>query len=263
MESQKCEVRSTYFLLTFYFALFTFDFAVGAQRGPVTAQFEIVSVKPTPPGARGGPGPFVQTEPGHLVARGPLVFLIEYAYGVNGTYIDGGPGWLRSDRYDVDARQPADAQSFATMPAMMQAALSDRFKLQVRREIRESPVLFLTVAKNGARLTRAAPGDEARTFGRPGELVATKITMPGLAGLLSRNVGRMVQDRTGIDGAYNITLRATNEVQGPDRLGRTPVDPDAPSLGTALEEQLGLKLETGRGPVEFLIVDQADRPTAD
>ena len=151
----------------------------------------------------------------------------------------------RCPSYDIDARQ------------------ADRFKLQVHREVRESPVLFLTVAKGGPRLTRAAPADEARTLGRPGELIATKITMPGLAGLLSRNVGRIVQDRTGIEGTYNITLRATNEMQGPDRLGRTPVDPDAPSIGTALEEQLGLKLEAGRGPVDFLIVDRAERPLAD
>ena len=233
------------------------------QSGPATLQFEVVSVKPTQPGSRGGPGPFVQTEPGHLVARGPLIFFLEYAHGVNGTYIDGGPDWLRSDRYDIDARQANDAQAFATMPAMMQAVLVDRFRLRVHREVRESAVLFLTVAKGGPRLTRSAPADEAKTLGRPGELVATKITMPGLAGLLSRNVGRLVQDRTGIEGTYNITLRATNELQGPDPLGRTPVDPDAPSIGTALEEQLGLRLETGRGPVEFLIVDRAERPAAD
>ena len=111
-----------------------FDFTIRAQRESAAAQFDIVSVKPTQPGTRGGPGPFVQTEPGHLIARGPLVFFIEYAYGVAGTYVDGGPAWLRSDRYDIDARQAVDAQAFATMPAMMQAALADRFKLQVHRE---------------------------------------------------------------------------------------------------------------------------------
>lgn len=234
------------------------------QSGPPTPRFEVVSVKPTQPGTtRGGPGPYVQTEPGHLVARGTLAFFIEYAYGVHATNVDGGPSWLRSERFDIDARQAADAQSFVTMPAMMRAALSDRFKLQVRREVRESPVLLLTVAKGGPKLTRSAPTDEAQTRGRPGELVATQITMAGLASVLSRNVGRMVQDRTGIDGTYNIALRATNEILGPDRLGRTAVDPDAPSIGTALEEQLGLTLEPGRGPVEFLIVDRAERPEAD
>jgi uncharacterized protein (TIGR03435 family) len=233
------------------------------QRGPATPRFDVVSVKPAQPGARGGPGPFVQTEPGHLVARGTLAFFIEYADGVNDANVDGGPGWLRSDRYDIDARQAADAQSFATMPVMMRNGLADRFGLQVHREMRESPVLFLTVAKGGPRLTRSAPTDEAQTRGRPGELVATRITMSGLAGLLSRNVGRTVRDRTGIEGTYNITLRATNEIQGPDRLGRTAVDPDAPSIGTALEEQLGLKLEPGHAPVQFEVVDRAERPTPD
>jgi uncharacterized protein (TIGR03435 family) len=203
----------------------------------------------------------VQTEPGHLIARGTLSFFIEYAYGVNSGYVDGGPAWLRSDRYDIDARQGADAQSFATMPVMTQTALADRFKLVTHRETRETPVLLLMVSKGGSRLTRSAPTDDAQTRGRPGEIVATKITMAGLASVLSRNVGRMVLDRTGLDGFYNITLHATNDVQaGPDRLGRTPVDPDAPSIGTALEEQLGLRLESGRGPVEFLVIDRAERP---
>ena len=87
--------------------------------------------------------------------------------------------------------------------------------------------------------------------------------MAALARFLVPMVRRSVSDRTGLDGFYNIGLRATNEVQGPDRLGRTPVDPDAPSIGTALEEQLGLRLESGRGPVEFLIIDRVERPAAD
>lgn len=236
---------------------------VVAQGGPADRQFEVVSVKPTQPGSRGGPGPFVQTEPGHLIARGTVQFLIEYAYAQNGMYIEDGPDWMRGERFDVDARQPADAQSYATMPAMMQRALADRFKLAVHRETRQTPILLLTVAKGGPKLTPSAPSDEAETRGRPGELVATKITMAGLARLLSRDIGRMVQDRTGLTGVYNITLRATNEVQGPDRLARSPVDPNAPSIGTALQEQLGLTLESGRGPVEFLIIDRVERPAAD
>lgn len=233
---------------------------VGAQSEP---SFEVFSVKPTPPGSRGGPGPFVNTEPGRLVARGTLAFFIEYAYGINGSYLEGGPDWIRSDRFDIEAHQPSNAQSFATMTAMMRAALADRFRLDAHRETRQVPVLLLTVAPGGPKLTRSAPADEPETRGRPGELVAMRISMAGLASQLSRSVGRMVQDRTGLDGFYNITLRSTNDVQGPDRLGRTAVDPDAPSLGTALEEQLGLKLESGRGPVEFLVIDRAERPTAD
>jgi uncharacterized protein (TIGR03435 family) len=244
---------------------------LSAQAGPGSRgvrleadHFEVVSVKPTQPGSRGGPGPFVNTEPGRLAARGTLGFFIEYAYGINGSYLEGGPDWIRSDRFDIDARQPSNAQSFATMTVMMRTALADRFRLGVHRETRQVPVLLLTVARGGPKLTRSALTDEPETRGRPGELIATKISMAGLASQLSRSLGRVVQDRTRLDGFYNITLRATNDVvQGPDRLGRTPVDPDAPSLGTALEEQLGLKLESGRGPVEFLIIDRAERPGAD
>jgi uncharacterized protein (TIGR03435 family) len=231
-----------------------------AQPGP---SFDVVSVKPTQPGSRGGPGPFVNTEPGRLVARGTLAFYIEYAYGINGSYLEGGPDWIRSDRFDIEARQPSNAQSFGTMTTMMQTALADRFMLSVHRETRQVPVLLLTVAKGGPKLTRSALTDEPETRGRPGELIATRISMAGLASQLSRSVGRMVQDRTGLAGFYNLTLRATNDVQGSDRLGRTPVDPEAPSIGTALEEQLGLTLESGRGPVDFLVVDRAARPVAD
>lgn len=245
----------------YHVALVLLAFAgLSAQLGP---SFEVVSVKPTQPGSRGGPGPFVNTEPGRLSARGTLLFFVEYAYGVNGIYVEGGPDWIRSDRFDIEGRQLATAQSFATMTSMMRTALTERFKLAVHREMRPVPVLLLTVARGGPKLTRSAPTDESETRGRPGELIATRISMAGLASQLSRSVGRMVQDRTGLDGFYNITLRATNEVQGTDHLGRTAADPDAPSIGTALEEQLGLKLESGRGPVEFLVIDRAERPAAD
>lgn len=229
-----------------------------------TPQFDVVSIKPTQPGSRGGPGPFVNTTPGRLMARGTLGFFIEYAYGINGMYIEGGPDWVRSDRFDIDARQPAGSESFPLIRDMLRAALADRFKLMVRQVRRDVPVLVLTVAKGGPKLTPSSPDDEAQTRGRPGELVATKISMVGLASQLSRSVGRIVQDRTGLPGVYNITLRATNDgFQRSDPLGRTVTDPDAPSIGTALEEQLGLKLESGRGPVDVLIIDRAERPSTD
>jgi uncharacterized protein (TIGR03435 family) len=230
---------------------------------PSAQQFEIVSVKPTEPGSRGGPGPFIQTEPGHLIARGTVQFFIEYAYSQNRMYIEGGPGWLRADRFDVDAKQAPGSASFPLMPVMMRAALTDRFKLAVHTETRQLPVLLLMVAKGGPKLQPAAATDEARMTGIPGELRGTKATMAQLAGQLSRSLGRIVRDRTGLTGAYNFTLRATNDSAGPERLGRTLADPDAPSVATALEEQLGLRLESGRGPVDVLMIDRVERPIAD
>ena len=230
----------------------------------VAQQFDVVSVKPTQPGSPGGPGPFVQTEPGFLRARGSLQFFIEYAYGQNPQYLEGGPDWIRSDRFDIEGRQSSGAQSLATLPIMLRTALTDRFKLAVRRETRERPVLLLTVAKGGPKLTLSEANEEPQLRGRPGELVASKMSMKGLASQLSRLVGRQVEDRTGLTGLYTFTLHATNEgFQKPDPLGRAPVDPDAPDISTALDEQLGLKLESGRGPVTFLIIDRAERPTAD
>lgn len=232
----------------------------GAQRG---TQFEVVSIKPTQPGSPGGPGPFVNTTPGRLSARGTLGFFIEYAYGINGMYVEGGPAWVRSDRFDIEATQPPGSESFPLMRDMLRAALADRFRVIVRSQRRELPVLLLTVAKGGPKLTPSAADDEAQTRGRPGELIATKISMAGLASQLSRSVGRIVQDRTGLQGFYNITLRATNEgFERADPLERKIADPGAPSVGTALEEQLGLRLESGRGAVDVLIIDRAERPAA-
>jgi uncharacterized protein (TIGR03435 family) len=206
----------------------------------------------------------VNTTPGRLAARGTLAFFIEYAYGINGMYIEGGPAWARADRFDIDARQGPGAESFPLMRDMLRTALADRFKLIMHTQHRELPVLLLTVAKGGPKLTPSAPTDEAQTRGRPGELTATKISMAGLASQLSRAAGRIVQDRTGLQGLYNITLRASDDgFARADPLGRPAVDPGAPSMVTALEEQLGLKLESGRGPVEVLTIDRAERPAAD
>jgi uncharacterized protein (TIGR03435 family) len=241
--------------------------AIVASLEPSRAQaprFDVVSIKPTQPGSRGGPGPFVNTTIGRLTARGTLSFFIEYAYGINGMYVEEGPSWVRSDRFDIEATQPPGSESFPQMRDMLRAALADRFMLVTHSERRQLPVLLLTVAKSGPTLTPSAPTDEAQTRGRPGELVATKISMTGLASQLSRLVGRIVQDRTGLPGVYNITLRATNDgFERPDPLGRPVANPDAPSIGTALEEQLGLKLESGRGPVDVLVIDHAERPAPD
>src|SRR5262245_6195994 len=99
-------------------------------------QFDVVSIKPTQAGSRGGPGPFVNTTPGRLMARGTLAFFIEYAYAINGLYVEGGPGWVRSDRFDIDARQPAGSQSFPLVRDMLRGALADRFQLKVHEERR-------------------------------------------------------------------------------------------------------------------------------
>jgi uncharacterized protein (TIGR03435 family) len=144
----------------------------------------------------------------------------------------------------------------------MMRVLSKRDGITVNRSMWLTLAIVLGIGFHAGR-AQTPQFDEAQTRGRPGKLVATRISMVALASQLSRSVGRIVQDRTGLPGVYNITLRATNDgFRRTDPLGRDSADPGAPSIVTALEEQLGLKLESGRGPVDVLIIDRAERPEA-
>lgn len=227
------------------------------------AAFDAVSVKPTQPGSPGGPGPFVSTSPGRLQARGALLFFIEFAHGIRSAQVEGGPDWVRNERYDLTAVLPAAATPTIPAPASLQPVLAERFKLRTRRLVKESDILALVVGGGGVKIKPPGPGDEASTQGAPGRLIATRITMRQLAGQLSRMTGRVVTDRTGLSGEFNLTLTWSTEDQGPDPLNRPTAGPDAPALSTALQEQLGLRLERARGPVEVLVIDSVERPTPD
>jgi uncharacterized protein (TIGR03435 family) len=134
--------------------------------------------------------------------------------------------------------------------------LEDRFKLAVHRETRQLPVFVMTVAKSGSKLRAADPNGEGflGRRGVRGPLTGRKASMPGLAATLSLVMGRKVLDRTGLTGLYDFTLE-----YAPDNA----VDSELPSLVTALQEQLGLKLESSKGPVEVLVIDHAEKPTED
>jgi len=238
--------------------------AVNAQSVPAPdARFDVVSVKPAQPGGRGGPGPFVSTNPGRLQARGPLLFLIEFAYGVRAAQIDGGPDWIRSDRFDIDAAM-APGSSIFPSPAMLRPVLEDRFSLRTHRVTRDGPILALVVGKNGPKLEKPGPGDQPSTQGAPGRLIAKRMSMRQLASHLSGRMGRPVEDRTNLAGEFNFTLTfGPDDFQRPDPLGRPAVAPDAPAFETAIEEQLGLRLTNARGKVELLVVDRVEKPAPD
>jgi uncharacterized protein (TIGR03435 family) len=235
-----------------------------AQAVPVpAARFDVVSVKPTQPGGRGGPGPFVNTNPGRLLARGPLIFFIELAYGVRAAQIEGGPGWIRSDRFDIDAAMAPGSAVFPP-PAMLMPVLADRFGLRAHRVTREGSILALVVGKNGLKMQTPEPSDKSLTQSGPGRLIAKRMSMRQFASLLSGSMGKLVEDRTNLSGEFNFTLTWTpDEFQRPDPLGRAPVAPDAPAFETALEEQLGLRLTNARGKFEVLVVDRASMPAPD
>ena len=154
---------------------------------------------------------------------------------------------------------------------MLQTLLEDRFKLKIHHEAREVPAYALTVAKGGPKL-RPTGGPDANgrvgMFGRPGYWTATNQGIGVLVGTLARQIGRPVSDRTGLADKYDFTLTYTPELAQPvsgDHRPEAlpPVDPNVPSIFTALEEQLGLRLDSARGPVEVLVIDNAEKPEPD
>lgn len=217
----------------------------------IPKEFEVASVKPQAPGdTRGSIGP----SPGAFIANGiPLKILIEIAYHVKDFQISGGPDWIETDHYDVSAKAPAGFIPTAQqMQPMLQALLEDRFRLKLHRETRELPAFALVVGKGGPKLTASAFADSRISVGH-GIFTGQKIDMAGLADALAMDSDRTIVDRTGLAGQFDVTLK-----WNPDA---TDSDPAAVSLFTAIQEQLGLKLEATKAPVEVLVIDSVQKAT--
>jgi uncharacterized protein (TIGR03435 family) len=186
--------------------------------------------------------------------------LLTYAYGVRYEQLAGGPGWIADDHYDLLAKSEGEGV-LATADArqMMQALLADRFQLQVHRETQEVPMYALVVARNGPKLKPSRPdatgGYTVRGTGQGLHMEATRTTMEQLSRQLAGTSGRYVMDRTGLTGLYAFTLDWWPADRTP------PADSDIPSMFDALQEQLGLKLEPARGPIEKLVIDRAQKPS--
>jgi len=254
-------------------------------------QFEVASIKPSFSGRIMNVRPL----PGRLTADATLRILMQYAYGVQPFEVVGGPSWLASERYQVDAKGDANA-SRDRMFRMLQSLLEDRFQLKIHRDTKELPVFALVANKGGLKLPppqegacvdsiadadaewaggrMAAPGEVQSAKGRCGSAVLAlgpggahlhggKIAMPELVRTLAMVLGRSVIDKTGFTGLFDVQL-----VFVPD--DTTPTMPPPPpdsglsgvSIAQALQQQLGLRLESARGPVQVIVVDQAERPSA-
>jgi uncharacterized protein (TIGR03435 family) len=225
--------------------------------------FDVVSIKPTPPGK---PSIAIGTKPGRFMANGATVsFLLQYAYGLQAFEIAGGPSWTESDRFEIEGKFDGEDAPNRTIP-MLREVLADRFKLKFHRETRQLPVYELTVAKNGPKLREpdaARKGIEPRFAPSAGRLVASNQTMAVLATVLPRTLRRRVLDRTGLKGHYDFVLQWTpdeNET-APLRPSSTLPDPNGPSIFSAIQEQLGLRLESSRGPVEVLVIEDVEKPS--
>lgn len=255
---------------------------------PATLKFEVATVKPAAPLTgrgipRGGPG---SADPGRVnYASLSVKGLLGVAYDTKSNQITG-PAWIDTERYDILATVPLGATK-EQVNVMLQNLLADRFKLVVHRETRDLPLYELVVAKNGSKMKpyvedpNAPKPEPGQPFARgkdgnpippPGTLMmsqspgrmratASKQSMSRLADLLAGRVERPVIDKTGLAGDYDYSLEFRPE--GPNALPPGPQGApdatDAPDIFTAVQEQLGLKLESKKGPVEMLVVDRGEK----
>jgi len=267
-----------------------------------TPSFEVASIKPDKSGGRNvglgmAPG-------GRFTANNvTLKLLMQEAYGVKDSQISGGPAWINSEKFDIEAKPEesfgkemeklSPEQRKDQLMLMIQSLLVDRFKLTLGHETKEQPVYVLLVGNNGPKFHEtnialpdlpsqnpSEPQDRPPLNGpriqmRKGQINVDGTPLDMFANALSQQLGHIVLDKTGLKGRYDFTLQWTpdeNENQafeGPGNggAGKPPADaappPDAsgPSIFTALEEQLGLKLESQKGPVEILVIDHVEKPS--
>jgi uncharacterized protein (TIGR03435 family) len=263
---------------------------VAAQ--PAQEAFEVASIRPAgdAPGealaafGSGCDGSFPRVENNRFRVTTTLFALMTWAYGFNdrggcsfvthGGLIVGGPSWVRSERFEIQAVLPDGAPVYSLnqflngeasrLEAMLRTLLAERFRLTVRRETRDVPVYALVVARGGATLTPAKP-DEPVRFGTRRErdpngatvdrMVVSNVNMNRVALMLGLVLRRPVMDRTGFTGAVTFDIRFAPQ-------DANPGDSPAPSIVTAFQEQLGLRIEDSRGPVEAIVIESIERPTA-
>lgn len=240
-------------------------------------EYDVASVKENKSG--NGMMRIMNTADGFSCINIPLRTLIGNAYGLRQDLIYGGPGWVDSTGFDVEAKVAGtDVEVFKKLSprqrnALLQTLLADRFKLKVQHEMKVLPMYDLVVAKGGPKLKAAAPVDTSAdapkgpgaakphgmmTMG-PGMFKGQGLPMTALAGELSSVLEHTVADKTGMAGDYDFDLKWTAEEAGPS--GDDGSTESGASIFTAVQEQLGLKLQSTRGPVDTLVIDHAEMPS--
>lgn len=238
-------------------------------------EFVVASIRPDNSGTTAFRLAF--TADGVRIENASMLMIIRAAYGMFNSLDDkflGVPGWAKTQRFDIEAKvDGADAAEFKTLSfdkrqLMVQALLGNRFKMQAHHETREQPVYWLIVAKSGLRIHQSAgdadPGGTMQV--KRGQIVARDIVVSQLVTTLTQTVGRTVQDKTGLTGKYDLTLNWAPDGDGSvmpatDAAADQASASSGPSIFTAIQEQLGLKLEAAKGPVECLVIDHVEMPS--
>jgi uncharacterized protein (TIGR03435 family) len=259
--------------------------------------FEVAAIRPNRSGDHSS---HIRTSNGRFgVTNQTTKTLIEFAYNIQDIQISGGPSWIASEKYDIDAKiEDSLAEELQKLPPekrreqlglMLQSLLADRFNLKVGHETRELPVYALILAKNGPKLQESKPSDTSPngTKGSAGhvnrhmgissragesEIRDEGATMAAVAQQLSQQLSRTVLDQTGLKGMYDFTLRFSHDQSPPAMFkgsgdsspgtgNAPPPESSVPSIFTAIQEQLGLKLEPTKGPVEILVIGHIEKPS--
>lgn len=245
--------------------------AQAPAKDPGSLTFEVASVKPSRPGGSvGGIHPAHGGER-YLASNAPLKMFITAAYRIKADQVVGGPGWIDSDLFDMEAKaeKPSRIEDLHTM---LKNLMAERFHLQFHYETKELPVYVLTVDKGGAKLTP----HEAQSAGDPSidpssekplhrKLKMTSVTMDYFAYGLGTFMDRPVIDQTGIKGGYDFALAYTMDlppgVSEGAMVNGAPLDTSGPTIFEALRQQLGLRLESRKGPVQIIVIDQVEKPS--
>jgi uncharacterized protein (TIGR03435 family) len=225
--------------------------------------FEVASIKPADPNARGSSSNsdrrFV------TIKNWTLKRLVQRAFGVQDYQVTGGPNWLDTYHFDISAKvdeaepELRGKEGQERVKAMLESLLDERFEFQFHRETRQLPIYNLLAAKSGFKLTAVKDTGSSSTNSNNGRLTCKGISMPAFAVFLSSTMERPVLDATSVPGVFDFKLEWSTQdgaVKAPDAN-----EIAGPSIFTALQEQLGLKLESTKGPVEIIVVDHAEKPT--
>ncbi len=211
--------------------------------------FDLATVKlhdPSSPVLSGTSG-----SPTRFFSAGSLRGLVQTAYAVQDYQISGGPPWVNTELFEVDGR-PAGPKPHDPIMLMLQTLLTDRFQLAIHRETKEVPIYALVAAKNGPKVQEVKDKNKIGAMSTGRGMLRGQMTMADLARYLSSGAGRPVIDQTGLAAGFEINLQWSAD---------NSLDASGPSLFTAIQEQLGLKLEPGKGPVEILVIDHAEKPS--
>jgi len=251
-------------------AIFVLFLVSAAFTQPKTLKFEVASIKPTAEGGRGGGIRPAQGGERYIATGMPLRGLMMVAYRVKPEQIVGGPDWISTDRWDMNAKaeKPSTPEE---LHVMLQDLLAERFQLKFHRDTKELPIYVLSVDK-----TPKMTPHEAASAGDPWidqsveRIVQVKMSakfapMDYFAWRLGQLLDRPVVDRTGLKGGFNFEFTYTRDlppgVPPGALINGEPIDTSGPTIFTALKAQLGLKLEAQKGPVETMVIDKVEKPT--